>query len=422
MILSLFSISKSYLKNNLIDKASHFLGERKKDINEAINSILVVFYGKIIDLSNDKDKLDKTYRVIISSDFNNLKYVNLEDIFSGENSLLLNDSNVSLTTLFEEDWMEDVSFSIAETYNIHKESVSALFKMVLPVVIGAINKVYFNEKLDQQGFYALLNYQINYPKEDETPFSLLNKLTTVHGIESLKAISSTKKEERVQKIIPIVKFVLLGVVVVGLLVAGVMYYKSVNLSKKEKDNEELLSNNIIDNLDYFYTPTKLQLGKYVEGYEFLGTLTERELKNGDKILLFSKGGVSNFLNHIEDKNFDVNKENWFDIYGVLVNKVSTNINLEKSKFTLDQLAHIMKVYPNISVKVAAYTDNKGSSKYNFNVSYGIAKKVVEEFIKRGINPERLGFEGYGEEYPVHSNENEWGRKLNQRIAIKLMKK
>jgi OOP family OmpA-OmpF porin len=64
--------------------------------------------------------------------------------------------------------------------------------------------------------------------------------------------------------------------------------------------------------------------------------------------------------------------------------------------------------------IAGHTDAKGSEQYNLQLSQRRAQSVKNYLVNRGIADRRLIARGYGEAYPMASNETTDGRALNRR--------
>ena len=92
----------------------------------------------------------------------------------------------------------------------------------------------------------------------------------------------------------------------------------------------------------------------------------------------------------------------------------------RSEETLDEIARILKKYPDIKLEVAAYMDSVGDDEYNLELSKKRAENVVNYLISKGVPSERLVAKGYGEANPVASNESAAGRIKNRRIEFKII--
>ena len=70
-----------------------------------------------------------------------------------------------------------------------------------------------------------------------------------------------------------------------------------------------------------------------------------------------------------------------------------------------------------SVQIEGFTDNQGPDDYNIELSQKRADAVAMAIIQRGIDAQRVRAMGYGEEFPVASNDNSGSRQLNRRVEI-----
>jgi outer membrane protein OmpA-like peptidoglycan-associated protein len=84
---------------------------------------------------------------------------------------------------------------------------------------------------------------------------------------------------------------------------------------------------------------------------------------------------------------------------------------------LDQLAQFLVEHPDRRVQIDGFTDSVGSDSYNEELSQRRANAVREALIARGVEPSRIGTEGYGKSYPVASNGDSGGRQLNRRVEV-----
>ena len=94
---------------------------------------------------------------------------------------------------------------------------------------------------------------------------------------------------------------------------------------------------------------------------------------------------------------------------------------ESSLGALDSLARVLKDLPN-DVRVEGHTDNVPihTKKFdsNWELSTARSTEIIKLFISRfGMAPERLSASGYGEYYPVSSNDTSEGRALNRRVDL-----
>ncbi len=109
---------------------------------------------------------------------------------------------------------------------------------------------------------------------------------------------------------------------------------------------------------------------------------------------------------------------------------SVKVYFETAKFDINaryqkeilQIINFLGKYPNTQITVQGYTDNVGSYNSNIILAQKRAKVVREFLILKGILPQRLKIEIYGESKPCNTNSTAKGRALNRRVEFKLNSK
>lgn len=84
---------------------------------------------------------------------------------------------------------------------------------------------------------------------------------------------------------------------------------------------------------------------------------------------------------------------------------------------VEKLAQFMEEYPNRNVMIEGFTDTVGPANYNEKLSRQRANSVRQALINKGISSSRIQIRGYGEKYPVASNNTEAGRQQNRRVEV-----
>jgi outer membrane protein OmpA-like peptidoglycan-associated protein len=84
---------------------------------------------------------------------------------------------------------------------------------------------------------------------------------------------------------------------------------------------------------------------------------------------------------------------------------------------MDQLAQFLVEHPDRRVQIDGFTDSIGTDSYNEDLSQRRADAVKTALINRGVQPSRIGTEGYGKAYPVANNTDSGGRQLNRRVEV-----
>lgn len=92
-----------------------------------------------------------------------------------------------------------------------------------------------------------------------------------------------------------------------------------------------------------------------------------------------------------------------------------------SRRTVEKVAEFLNQYPERKILIEGFTDSRGSDDYNQQLSEDRAQAVRELLVTSGVDAQRVQVEGYGEEYPVASNDNSAGRQQNRRVEIVISK-
>jgi OOP family OmpA-OmpF porin len=153
----------------------------------------------------------------------------------------------------------------------------------------------------------------------------------------------------------------------------------------------------------------------------LGEFIQRKLPDGTDLNIPSLGIENKLLDFIEDPSRLADKTTWFDFDRLTFDTDKATLQ-DSSAEQLQNIAAILKAYPNVKVKIGGYTDNTGNKEANMKLSQERASSVMQEFVRRGIDPSHLEAEGYGEEYPVADNATPEGRQKNRRISLRVTAK
>jgi outer membrane protein OmpA-like peptidoglycan-associated protein/Tol biopolymer transport system component len=94
--------------------------------------------------------------------------------------------------------------------------------------------------------------------------------------------------------------------------------------------------------------------------------------------------------------------------------------LKASEIELNKLIDLLNQNPQMKIEIGGHTDNVGADDYNLILSENRAEAVYNYLISQEISEERLSFKGYGESFPVDSNETEFGRANNRRTEFKVI--
>jgi outer membrane protein OmpA-like peptidoglycan-associated protein len=87
---------------------------------------------------------------------------------------------------------------------------------------------------------------------------------------------------------------------------------------------------------------------------------------------------------------------------------------------VQQAAQVLKVNPEIKVRVQGHADDVGNAASNQQLSTTRASTVREALHSLGIDHERMSFIGYGETRPLVPNTSEANRLINRRAQLQVL--
>ena len=82
---------------------------------------------------------------------------------------------------------------------------------------------------------------------------------------------------------------------------------------------------------------------------------------------------------------------------------------------IDNLAGVMKQYPDLNVVIEGHTDSVGTAAYNKKLSQRRAEAIKKYMVESGIVANRLKAQGFGFDKPIASNKTKEGRQQNRRV-------
>jgi outer membrane protein OmpA-like peptidoglycan-associated protein len=85
--------------------------------------------------------------------------------------------------------------------------------------------------------------------------------------------------------------------------------------------------------------------------------------------------------------------------------------------TSRKLAKVLEENPERTVLIEGFTDSTGSTAHNQRLSERRAISVRQTLQEMGVNRSRIAIRGFGESYPVASNDTSDDRQMNRRVEI-----
>ncbi|WP_370896254.1 sodium-translocating pyrophosphatase [Chryseobacterium gossypii] len=170
--------------------------------------------------------------------------------------------------------------------------------------------------------------------------------------------------------------------------------------------------------------TKEVKGHLNENGDFVydtGNMQEIKLKGGKTISMGDGSQLYQMYNAIKKKDqILLDPNNWYTIENLYFQSGSSDLK-PGSEAQLNNLAEIMKAYPDLRIKLGGYTDNTGNEESNRKLSNLRAQTAKLKLLEMGITGDRVEAEGYGSQYPVcEANDTDECKAKNRRIDVRVL--
>lgn len=116
------------------------------------------------------------------------------------------------------------------------------------------------------------------------------------------------------------------------------------------------------------------------------------------------------------------KDTWYNFDNVNFKMGSANQLEAGSQVQLDNLAKILKAYPDAKIKIGGYTDKTGDEAQNIKLSLDRANFIKESLTKLGVGAQVVSAEGYGSKFAtVDAKASDAERAVDRKMAVRFTK-
>lgn len=463
---------KEFITPELISKASSTFGESNSSITKGIDSLIPTVLGGLIKQSSNTSGFGGIFDMIKGGASANTSLLdNLGSLIGGGNVAQNDPKDLSgklMSSVFggKVGGILDLVSSVA---GLKRSSSSGLMGLVGPLVMSYLGRVVKNKALDAVGLGKFLRNDssavtralpagmgdllgLGFAKnvgDAAKKVTSAGKSTISTGKEALastsKTLSSTSKTlsstaktvgstasrtvETTAKKSGIGKWLLPLLLLLGLggffgmrscddvadatkNVTGAVVDKTKNVAGGAAD----IAKNAAGGAADMAKNAANKAGGAIAG---LGEFLTRKLPCGVEMNIPGLGVENKVIDFIQDDKAAITKTNWFNFDRLTFATGSANLDMAKSGEQIENVAQIMKCFPNTKIKLGGYTDNTGSAEGNMKLSAARANAVKAAIVAKVIDATRIQTEGYGASNPVATNDTAEGRAQNRRIAVRI---
>ncbi|HLO80319.1 MAG TPA: OmpA family protein [Chitinophagaceae bacterium] len=398
MSWNLLDLVKGQFSSELINQASSFLGESDVNLSKGLNAIIPAALSGIVKKAEDGDT--STLVNLAKSAFDSGILDSLPNTFSAIGGGVPSIGPGLITGLFGDKYGA-IANAVSSFTGLKGATTSSLFGTVVPAALALLGKFAKETNATPGSIASLLSGQKN---------SILSAVPV--GLNLSKFFDTPKPVEHHVHAAPVheeKKSSLLWYILAGLgLIALLLLLFRGCLDKKKEA-----------------APTEVHDTTVVVKTEVIAVTKEPlkvKLPNGVEINAY-KGGIEDLLvTFLLDPNAKPGNDNWFD-FNDLNFKFGTAEIVPESRTEVDNIAQILKAFPNAKIKLGGYTDKVGDEAANKKLSQARADAVAAALKDLGVGAQVEGAEGYGSEfakYPATAPEED--RLKDRRVSVSVRAK
>jgi len=396
--------------DDTISRLAGFLGENKAGVAAAAVGALSALLLGLMRRSTEPGGSEQLLQALKDGKHDGSLLNDLGELLAGGPATtgLASSGKVVLDSLFGEK-ATGVADMVATAGGIAKTAGFSLLAILAPIVMGALGKTLQTQSaMNPASLAFLLNGQRDFIKSN-LPDGVLQWLG-MNQLEGLRLPAALPVEAPANR-------TLLWTTVVAVCLGVIFFWRSCGThepAEKAADASQPAVTAVQETAGKAADPAR-------EGWAALGIFLGWKLPNGIELNIPEFGVEKKLIAFIEDAQKPVDDKTWFSFDRLTFDTAQAALRPESAE-QLRNIAEILKAYPKVTLKLGGYTDNRGGGDFNMKLSQDRASNVMAELVELGIDAGRLKAEGYGEQYPVATNDTEEGRAKNRRIDIRVTSK
>lgn len=393
MSFNLIETVKDYFTSEFTNRASTALGENSSGISKALSAIIPTGLAGILSkATSGSDGASGIFDMAKNAISNVTGPANLS---TGTNQ----EAGKSMVSNLFGSKQSGIVNAISKYAGIKDSSASSLMSMGLPAIMGLLGKHAEQNNLTPGGLTGFLTSQKDNIME-AMPTGL-SSLTGMLGLGSIgaaaKSMTSPLKAEGFDPTHALENKPAgnkwLWPLIIILAVIALVWYFSKGCNNTPADVTHKDTSAVMHNRD---TSAAL-MAPVMVAHESIKV----KLPNGTE-LDANKGGIEDQLvtflsGDWKSLSDSALKDKWFDFDNLNFNLGKATLVPESEK-QLDNLAAILKAFPDAKLKIGGYTDASGDAAANKKLSQERADAAKTGLEKRGVGKQVTGAEGYGSQF------------------------
>lgn len=438
MSLNIIDLIKGQLGPALVSQAATNLGESESGISKAISGLLPAVVGGLANNASNPTVLDALTNTNNTGMLGNLMGG------TANNSVI----STILSAIFG-DKVGGIVNAISSYAGIGNSSSSSLLNMVTGATLGSVGKYAADNNLDRSGISSLLGDQkgiVSTLLPAGLSLASLGLGTWFGGDDKINVSENARTATgNVHNTEPKVDVHRAGETHVNvdrndnegggsiwkwllplILLVGISYLLWKQCDKKETTDTTVVT----DSTDVVTTDTTAIITDTTAATTTVGTnrtATDIDL-NGTPIRGYAGGMESRIIDFLKSDGYRsaaddaALKNTWYNFDNVNFEFGKSDVITPESVGQLENLAAILKAYPESKIKIGGYTDRKGDDAANKKLSQDRADYIKRRLTDLGVGAQVIGAEGYGEQFAtVAETATDQEREADRRMAVRFAK-
>ncbi len=444
MSLNLLDAVKGHLTDSVIGAIGGALGESTERTSSAIGSVVPAILGGLMKKASTTQGSNALFEMIKDNDGSVLD--DLGGLFNASNlQQTLNTGSKSIGNIFGSGGLQSIIDSITRSTGLGGKSLSSLFSMLAPVVLGVLGRQRRRGGLDAAGIAKLLMGQGSHLKK-ALPAALFSSL----GLGSFdtnrnddrpsrtvdRTVTTQQSSSGLRWLLPLALLALLAIVAWPYLknmgqrageAAGDAASAAVDAAGDAAGAVGDAAGAAVDAAGDAVEAVGDAAGAAVDATgEAIGDAANWvasmfDYENGPTYSDLNLPDGSTLANFVTFLRTGTDASRTFTLEQVKFESGSAVLTAD-SRAQLDNVVRIMNAYDQIKVELQGHTDNTGNTDTNVGLSGARANSVRQYLIDQGIDADRLTAVGYGSAQPVASNDTPEGRRKNRRTDVRVTQK
>jgi len=443
MAVNILDLFKNQIEGQLVSTASGFLGESSESTRKALDYIAPTLLGGIAQKASTDLGASGILSMLNQDNYESIlgNFTGLSDNEGGKLNQLMN-LGLPVVKNILGDRASSIIDWISDKAGAKTSSVSSLLSLAAPFIMGLIGRQVKSDNLSVSGLSSLLSSQVPFLKSlipsglaGLTAFTAFSQPSASSGGTGYTTTTTTGNNRNDNGGGGLGRFLPWLLLLLGL---GLIWYLLRGCNKEKMDGAVQTTETTIDtittsmsnaadtvkaNVEDAYVALKGKVDEFGNWITDLGSDYTIKLPNGKELKVYENSVERRLVDFIltGEKDETVLKEKWFTFDRLYFKKGKSELT-DDSKTQLDNIAEILKAFPNVNIKMGGYTDSDGDEAMNQKLSDERAKTAQAELRKRGIGAARIEAEGYGEQHPVcPANDTKECKAQNRRIDVRVTK-